>query len=456
MAAPLTRELGAFAASLKIEHLPRKAVEAVQTGFVDTIGVMFSGIDFPVSKHALALAGSLGVNGEARLYLGKERGSSVDIALANAAASTAGVFDDVAFAGCHTSVILVPALLAEGEVLGKSGKDVITAYAAGYEVWARLMERDAHAYSSKGWHATAVFGPIAGAAALANLRGLDAEATTRALAIAAAMGAGITRSFDFDIGPFQVARAASAGVMAARLAAAGMTAAPDAIEREGRGMLQGFSPQGHVDLDTPIADLGTAWRLESVGIHVKRHPVGNMMQRAIDGLLDLVLPYDVKPGDVKRIEALISLAQMEVHNKSPSTAGGRLVPSHSIELALAAALIDRELRYEHLQEAFYDRKDVREVMGRIEIVADGNVPNDTTPNLGFSGGIRLHLADGRVLESPSVPFARGHWTRRLGPEEAWKKFVFCTKGRLAEPAARALFGQLMALDTVSKVAELRG
>ena len=52
---------------------------------------------------------------------------------------------------------MVPALLAEGELLDLSGRDLVTAYVAGYEVWAELIRRDAN-YHRKGWHPTSIFG----------------------------------------------------------------------------------------------------------------------------------------------------------------------------------------------------------------------------------------------------------------------------------------------------------
>lgn len=454
MTAPLTRTIAEFSANLTFEALPRTAVEAVITGFTDTIGVLFTGHRFPVGKYAYNIAGTRGLSNESRILLGKERASAIDAALINSAIAGGGVFDDVAFAGCHTSIIFVPALLAEADAIGASGRDLIRAYAAGYEMWARLSERDKDAYSSKGWHATATFGPVAGATAVANLRKFDAEQTARAIGIAAAMSGGITHSFDYPIGPFQVARAASAAVMAARLAGQGMGAADDTLERPGRGLLNALSPKGNVDFDTPIEDLGRAWRLESVGIHVKQYPAGNMMQRALDGVLDLVRKHDVKPDQIEKIEALISLAQYEVHKKSPSTSTTHVVPSHNIALALAAAALNRKLTFEHMTQDYYARPETQALMNRIVITPDPAIPADTTPNLGFSGGVRMHLTDGRVVEAPSVSFARGHWTRRLSAEEAWGKFAEGADGQLSPAAARALFDDLQGLDKLASARDL--
>jgi len=132
MTAPITRTLGRFVSTLRYDGLPATAVQAVLTACTDTIGVMFYGMGFGVTQQAARTLETRGTSGAARLYLGHERASVVDATFANAAAIGACVFDDVAFAGCHTSVILVPALLAEADARGASGRDVICAYAAGY------------------------------------------------------------------------------------------------------------------------------------------------------------------------------------------------------------------------------------------------------------------------------------------------------------------------------------
>jgi 2-methylcitrate dehydratase PrpD len=241
-------------------------------------------------------------------------------------------------------------------------------------------------------------------------------------------------------------------VFAAQLAKAGMSAPEDPLERSGRGMMFALSPKNAVDVEKPLSDLGSTWRLETTGIHVKQYPFGNMNQRAIDGALDLVREHDVKPDDVERVEVLISQAQYAVVSKSPSTQ--HFVPSHSIALAVAGAIIARHGMFELLSQPFYDRPDVQALMRRVEPRPDDAIPADTQPNLGYSGGIRIHLRNGTVLEAPSVAYARGHWTRPMSEEELWGKFAACSSGRLESARARRLFDQLLHLPRLERVADL--
>src|SRR6202047_4322373 len=173
MPAPLTRSLGRFVSELRYDALPKAALDVIRTGFTDCVAVMLAGIDEKVARIVREQLGTRGASGEASLYLGSEFASAPEAALANAVAGHALDYDDVALAG-HPSVVLVPAILAEAEAVGAGGGDAATGYAAGYEVWARLIERDKDAYHIKGWHPTAVLGPVAAAAACASLRRLDA------------------------------------------------------------------------------------------------------------------------------------------------------------------------------------------------------------------------------------------------------------------------------------------
>ena len=74
-------------------------------------------------------------------------------------------------------------MLAEGEARGATWAEILAAYAAGYEVWAELIARDADKHHGKGWHPTAVFGAVACAAAGARLRCLDVTQAAHALGI---------------------------------------------------------------------------------------------------------------------------------------------------------------------------------------------------------------------------------------------------------------------------------
>ena len=209
-------------------------------GFIDTIGTMMVGRkedSVRILTDVLAPA-----EGPATLTFGARKAAAPEAAWINGTAAHALDYDDVSLRG-HPSTVLVPAILAEAETLDSSGSDMITAYVAGYEVWAELALRETGLLHEKGWHPTGLYGAPAAAAACAKLRKLDAEKAAIAIALGASQSSGLMSNFGTMTKPFHAGKAAHAGIMAARLAEAGFTANTDALEHP-RGFLHAISPQG--------------------------------------------------------------------------------------------------------------------------------------------------------------------------------------------------------------------
>ena len=179
----LTRQVAEFIACAPSLKLDESITSMVRDGFIDTVGVMLAGRLEPVTTIVRQFAENRRCGaGEARVLWEGTRLSARDAALVNATAGHALDYDDVGLMG-HPSVVLVPALLAEGERLQVSGEQLIRAYVVGYEVWAELIARDQHRHHTKGWHPTAVFGVLASAASVAALRGLDVQHSQNAIGI---------------------------------------------------------------------------------------------------------------------------------------------------------------------------------------------------------------------------------------------------------------------------------
>ena len=179
---PLTRDLAGFVAALSPNRVPAEAARVARTGFIDCLGVMVAGRD---EDPVRLLRGVLQPGpGPATLCLTSDTAPAPEAAWINGVAAHALDYDDVALRG-HPSTVLVPAILAEAETLDLSGRDMVVAYVAGYEVWAELVRRDKGFHHGKGWHPTGIFGAVAAAAACASLRRLDASRTAQAIALGA-------------------------------------------------------------------------------------------------------------------------------------------------------------------------------------------------------------------------------------------------------------------------------
>lgn len=294
----LTTDLAQFVADLSLRQVPAQGRDIARMGIADCFGVMVAGArDTTVTLVDRAFS-DLG-NDEAASLIPSGQQRPIDTAaLVNGVAAHVLDYDDVTLDG-HPSAVLVPAILAQGEASQSSGAEMLAAYIAGYEVWAELLVREPTPLHRKGWHPTAMRGAIGAAAACAKLRRLDANATATAMAIAASMASGVIANFGTMTKSFQVGRAAQSGVIAARLAQAGLTASCDALEHPS-GFLAALSPEDEAELDQPFVAEQKEWHIVRQGLNIKRYPTCYGTHRSIDGALDLIERYDLSASDVEK------------------------------------------------------------------------------------------------------------------------------------------------------------
>src|SRR6185312_131721 len=170
----LTQDLGCFVADLSFDRIPSAGCDIARIGIADCFGVLVAGARDPAIALIDREMGEGGGAPFASLIPSGARRSVEAAALVNGVAAHVLDYDDVGLDG-HPSAVLVPAILAQGETNGASGAEMLTAYVAGYEVWAELAAREPTPLHRKGWHPTSVRGAVAAAAACAKLRGLDGK-----------------------------------------------------------------------------------------------------------------------------------------------------------------------------------------------------------------------------------------------------------------------------------------
>lgn len=417
---PLALALGRLVSSVRYEQLPPRAIEVAKTGVADCLAVAIAGHEEEPVQALRRVLGPGAGSGEAALWGPDSRicYSAPDAAWINGTAGHVLDYDDVALG--HPSVVIVPALLAEGELLGSSGADVIAAYVAGYEAWTELVRRERGAYQLKGWHPTSTLGALASAAACANLRKLDAEQSAHALGIAAAQAGGIVANYGTMTKSVQVGKAAHTGVLSARLACQGLRSTIEALDHQ-HGFLKAISPAGDVDVQSPPRAADDEWHICRYGLNIKRYPVCYFAHRSIDAMLELADRHQLQPQEIDQIEVAISKMHATVLKHHEPRNG--LSAKFSVEFAVAAAVIAGNVGLSQLGDEFVCRRDVQELMRRVRVSTNEDYDPET-PGFSRWDEVAVQNVNGTRL-STKVRYAKGNAQAPLSQGDLELKFLDC-------------------------------
>lgn len=299
----ITRIVADFVTDLTYSDLPDDVIERTKLLIFDLTGVMIRArYDAESTPSLIAAVKRLGLASGACSVPGDSQGYAPSAAaLINGTLAHSLDFDDThAAASLHSSAPIVPAALAAAEMVSASGKDLITACVAGYEVQIRLaLALNPKDHYDRGFHPTATCGVFGAAAAVGRLFGLDGDSIERAFGIALSQAAG-SMQFLAD-GAWtkrsHVGQAASNGLISATLAAEGFKGPAEAFDGTW-GFLSSYAPNS--DADKVTDRLGSHW--ETLGLAVKPYPSCRYSHAAMDGLIALKEQHGIDVDDVESIE----------------------------------------------------------------------------------------------------------------------------------------------------------
>ncbi len=405
------RQLARFAAGADVGRLPAEIVDKAKACLLYAMGVGAAGLRLPQARQAAAAVAERGA-GKATLFFDDRRCDAADAAFANGALFHARVQDDAHPAG-HVGVVVVPAALAMAEAHDASGAGLLAAIVAGYEIALRIGRDHAADLSARGFRTTPIYGVFGAAAAAGRLLGLDGARMTHALSLAANMAGGLREyaAAGSNEYPFQAGTAASNGIVAARLAAAGATSAPTALEGAA-GFFRAFGEAGRRYGAALAQDLGA--NFEMLDVTYKPYPACQFHRGVIRGCAEL---------SARAKGAPVASLSVRMHPFEADFYGVRFAgPFASFPQAFMSAPFCAALAWARGDVTLagltdYAAADVLALVGRTEIVADPGRQR-------YDPLIVARLADGTELE----------WREREG----------ANRYTLTWEAATAMMGKLAA------------
>jgi 2-methylcitrate dehydratase PrpD len=211
-----------FLCSLRRDDIPPRILQQAKACVLDSVACGLFGSQQPwgrimaANTHAESAAGSCTLLGHASTL------AAAPAALVNGTAIHGYELDDlIVGAVVHPGAVIVPAALAAAESTGASGLKLLLGVIAGYEAMSRVSLALGAEASQRGFHVTAVVGPVGAAVAAGITMGLTPEQLLAAIGLSCSASSGI-KSFAGGSGGGMVkrmhaGRSAEAGVRMCQL-----------------------------------------------------------------------------------------------------------------------------------------------------------------------------------------------------------------------------------------------
>lgn len=402
-------------------EVPGLVREAALRHLLDGLGTALAAARLGAAAPVVAVARGLAGPAEATLLGTRDRLSAPAAALANGTLVHALDFDDTHAGGLvHATSVVLPAALAVGQQLHASGSETLTAAVVGYETVCRIAACAPNGFHARGLHATMVAGVFSSALVAARLMGLDADRATQALGIAGSQAGGLLAFLSTGSSTKQLhpGFASQAGILAARLAAAGATG-PETVFDGPHGVFDALAT-GAVD-PTVITDrLGERW--ETLAIGMKPYPACQLSHASMAAAAEAMRANGLQARDVVAIHARVHPDSATVvcdplrDLSAPATPYGA---KFSLPWSVAAIVVDGSVGLDTFTPVSLARPEVRALASRVtwDLIATA-----TTVAADAPGDVVLTLHDGTTVTG-HVDRSPGGGVNPMAPEDVRAKFA---------------------------------
>ncbi|MEN3365659.1 MAG: hypothetical protein V7606_2933 [Burkholderiales bacterium] len=405
----VTEMLAKFVAN----HPSRGWSDAVENeaerSFANWFGCAIGPATHETVEAALAAVMELAPSPQASILGRKEKVDIANAAMLNGISSHTFDFDDT-----HLKTIIHPAgpvasaVLALGEHIGASGRDIVDALVLGIEVSCRVGNAVYPNHYDRGWHITGSTGMLGSAAACARLLKLDATRTQMAIGIAASQPVGLREQFGTMTKPLHPGAAAKAGLMAALMAKHGYTSSKRALEAP-RGLMQVFSDK--TDWSEITERLGETWEIALNSY--KPFACGIVIHPSIDGCVQLRNKYQLKPQDIQKVTLKAHSLVLELTGKKTPADG--LQSKFSVYHSCAVGLLYGQAGEHEYSDETVNRPEVLALRSKVEAIVDDSIDE-------ASADVSIQTTDGRTLHV-FVEHAIGSVEQPMSDEQLRAKFV---------------------------------
>lgn len=393
-----TRKLAEFCSHVTLETLPANVIHKAKLCILDYVANIYGSLALETVQNIAAYIRSVGAP-EKITALGC--GFKTDVHQAafinGTTAEAIEAQDGSRFGGNHPGVAVIPAALAVAEETGAGGPAVIEAVVAGYEAANRPAAAMHPWHTLGGFLPTGTCGTYGAAVAAARLRGLDAAQMLNALGNAGyllplSMAEHLMGGYTIKV--VQGGQAASAGIMAAGLAGAGVTGAPYVLE--GSALNGGFAKITTASdpvLSRITEGLGDTYSV--MDIYFKPYTACRHTHGAAQAALELSARETFDLAQVENITVhTYGIAELAV-GKGVDATSSFVSAQFSIPYVVAVCLVDGELGPRQLTEKRIADPALLDLAARVMVTTDEEL-NKRYPEK-TSSRVEILFKDGRRL-----------------------------------------------------------
>ena len=403
--------LAQLASSACLENLPHSVVHAGRRILIDGIAAILAGIrEEPMAALAKQMASDSNLH-QSTVLGTPYRSDAAWAALVNA---TAGVWHQLdpgnRFTGGHPAIHAIAAGLAVAEREKVSGKKMLAAVIAGYEIGARVglattLRPGMHPHGS--W-------TVVGAAVTAGLlMGIDRAGLIDVINLSTSLNLATSCQTAYEgatVLNIYAGFSAAMGILAADLNQSGFSA-----ERDGIRTVFGSIAGVFYDADKAVEDIGTRWEIER-GYHTT-FACDRRMHSALEALIVLVEAENIPVENVDRIMVQTFSEASRLNDISPQNPSAA---KRSIPHVLASYLVLREPGLASCHEKTILDQSVKDLAARILLSEDPELTKRTPTQ--WPARIILRLRSGKDRKHTVFLPAGEFDTKPLADETLIEKF----------------------------------
>lgn len=381
----------------KSQAIPFDVMHQARKVLLDYLGVLVGGKKYLEEKHPELI-----------------KSAPIEVFLNGFAAHVLELDDGHRHGMIHLGASIVSVVLDVAEKESLKSDAVLRGIVMGYEVAVRCARSIQPGHKERGYHVSGTCGTIGSAMGIAFACGFTKEQMKSTLACAVSSAAGVLEIQEqaSEMKPYNVGRAAMAGVVAAQVGKLAMPG-PDDILGGKRGFLAALSDTPKPEFLTDFSDDVYA----IMGIYQKVHAACRHCHPAIDATIDMRNDLNLKPEQIDHIE--VRTYRLAVGSHDHTDIMGISSAKLSTPYAVALAVVKGSAGYADYNEANLYDYNIKLITRKVRVIEDENLTSQSPEVRGAK--VTIYLKDGNVYEAQCL-YPKGEPEHPLTKEELEGKF----------------------------------